>query len=198
MPRKDEVDKAVNTINSLYSVYMEQKELIDAMKAKMEEQDQEIEQLKTKCNNQFKSIQELEDSITHKNRENEALSLKLQENQQVLDSLSSVASGNTLYESDVPMEDDCFEMPDDKQALEEGDGSPSHDLLTVTNKHHCSPVGFKRTASHVSSNKVCWTLSVYIQTISCASHKLIFKSDAYIQSVCYGKRSKYFYDKNAL
>ena len=143
---------------------MEQKELIDAMKAKMEEQDQEIEQLKTKCNDQFKSIQELEDSITHKNRENEALSLKLQENQQVLDSLSSVASGNALYESDPPMEDDCFEMPGDKQALHEGDGSPSHDLLTVTNEHHCSPAGIKRTASdvpHISSNKVCSTLSVY-------------------------------------
>ena len=142
---------------------MEQKELIDAMKAKMEEQNREIEQLKTKCNSQFKSIQELEDSITHKNRENETLNLKLQENQQVLDSLSSVASGNTLYESDAPMEDDCFEMPNDKQALHERDGSPSQDLSAATNEHRYSPVGFKRTASdvpHLSSNKVCISLHV--------------------------------------
>jgi len=132
---------------------MEQKELIDTMKAKIEAQDQEIKQLKTKCNGQFKSIQELEESLANKSSENEALSLELQENQKVLNSLSSVTSGTTLhYESEAPMEDDCFEMPGETRALNEGDGSPSHD----TNGHHSEVKRTTSDISHLSSNKVCW------------------------------------------
>ncbi|XP_065908160.1 putative leucine-rich repeat-containing protein DDB_G0290503 isoform X2 [Dysidea avara] len=153
LPRKDEVDKAVNTINSLYAAYMEQKEVIDTMKAKLKEQNQEIEQLKTKCTDQFKSIQGLQDSITCKNSENEVLSLKLQEHQQLLERLNSVTNGDALCESDAPMEDDCFETSSDEQSLQASVRSPSHSFSYTNNEHHYSP---RRTISdipHLSPNK---------------------------------------------
>ena len=134
---------------------MEQKEVIDTMKAKLKEQNQEIEQLKTKCTDQFKSIQGLQDSITCKNSENEVLSLKLQEHQQLLERLNSVTNGDALCESDAPMEDDCFETSSDEQSLQASVRSPSHSFSYTNNEHHYSP---RRTISdipHLSPNKVC-------------------------------------------
>jgi len=148
-PRKDDFDKAVNMINSLYSAYLEQKELIEAMSVKLEERDKEIEQLNAKCSDQSKSLETLENEIATKNGIIEKLTKQL-ENQSLLERMSS---------TNESMEDDCFDTSDNEASLHANARAPSHSFSFTVGKHDHSP---RRTLSDVPHLSKVWANYIYI------------------------------------
>ena len=130
-------------INSLYSAYLEQKELIEAMSVKLEERDKEIEQLNAKCSDQSKSLETLENEIATKNGIIEKLTKQL-ENQSLLERMSS---------TNESMEDDCFDVSDNETSLHANVCAPSHSLPCTVGEHNHSP---RRTLSDVPHSYKVW------------------------------------------
>ena len=146
-PRKDDFDKAVNMINSLYSAYLEEKKLIEAMNVKLEERDKEIEQLNAKCSDQSKHLEALEKEMAIKNSEIETLKAELLDNQGLLESTNE------------SMEDDCFDTSDNEASLHANARAPSHSFSFTVGKHDHSP---RRTLSDVPHLSKVWANYIYI------------------------------------